>query len=117
MSKKKVVSITANDCQWDFFRGSGPGGQNRNKNSTAVRCTHKASGAVGQASEHKSQVQNRRAAFRRMARDVKFRMWVNEQVRLAAGKESIEKKVEKAMRPDNLKVEVRDNGVWSLDRV
>ena len=55
------------DCDVDFFIASGPGGQNRNKVETGVRLTHRPSGIVVTATERRSQLQNREAAFERMA--------------------------------------------------
>lgn len=55
------------DCDIDFFIASGPGGQNRNKVETGVRLTHRPSGIVVTATERRSQLQNREAAFARMA--------------------------------------------------
>ena len=55
------------DCEIDFFIASGPGGQNRNKVETGVRLTHRPSGIVVTATERRSQLQNREAAFVRMA--------------------------------------------------
>lgn len=55
------------DCDIDFFIASGPGGQNRNKVETGVRLTHRPSGIVVTATERRSQLQNREAAFERMA--------------------------------------------------
>lgn len=55
------------DCDLQFFRGTGPGGQNRNKVETAVRLTHRPSGLVVTAMEHRTQRANREAALDRMA--------------------------------------------------
>ncbi|MFT4977350.1 MAG: protein subunit release factor B [Myxococcota bacterium] len=55
------------DCTIDFYRGSGPGGQHRNKRETAVRLTHTPSGLVVTATEQRSQSSNREQAFERMA--------------------------------------------------
>ena len=49
-----LFSVTAKDCRWDYFRGSGKGGQKSNMTSSRVRCTHKESGAVGQSDETRS---------------------------------------------------------------
>jgi hypothetical protein len=53
-------------CQWDAFRGPGPGGQKRNKTSSAVRVTHTPTGVTGSAHEMRSQQQNRKAAVERL---------------------------------------------------
>ena len=55
------------DCDLELMRGSGPGGQNRNKRETAARLPHRPSGVVVSASERRSQLQNIEAAYERMA--------------------------------------------------
>ena len=55
------------DCDIEFYIAGGPGGQNRNKVSTAVRLTHRPSGMVVTATERRSQARNRDAAFERLA--------------------------------------------------
>lgn len=64
--KRKLLSVTLKDCDVQTKRGSGKGGQNRNKRDTAVRIVHRASGAVGESQEERSQLQNKRTAFLRM---------------------------------------------------
>ncbi len=54
------------DCEIRFTRRSGPGGQNRNKVETAVVLTHRPSGTVAEASERRSQGENREAALFRL---------------------------------------------------
>jgi len=53
------------DCQLSHTRGSGPGGQHRNKVSTAVVMKHK-TGVSITASECRSQQQNQKNALRRL---------------------------------------------------
>jgi len=53
-------------CRIDISRGSGPGGQKRNKTSNAVRLTHEASGISVIASESRSQAENKLHALRRL---------------------------------------------------
>ncbi|MBW1808031.1 MAG: peptide chain release factor-like protein [Deltaproteobacteria bacterium] len=50
----------------EFFTGSGPGGQHRNRSRTAVRIKHEPSGIVVTATERRSQAQNLEAAFDRL---------------------------------------------------
>lgn len=54
------------ECRWDFYRGSGPGGQKRNKTSNAVRLTHLPTGVVATATEARSLVENKLYAVRRL---------------------------------------------------
>jgi hypothetical protein len=53
-------------CATDTYRASGPGGQKRNKTSSAVRLRHPPSGLVVIAEESRSQHENRARALRRL---------------------------------------------------
>jgi hypothetical protein len=53
-------------CEVDTYRASGPGGQKRNKTSSAVRLRHGPSGLLVIAEESRSQHENRARALRRM---------------------------------------------------
>ncbi|MEZ5977399.1 MAG: peptide chain release factor-like protein [Planctomycetota bacterium] len=54
-------------CEVTFLRGSGPGGQHRNKVETGVRVVHPPSGVVVVATSERSQARNRDQAFERLA--------------------------------------------------
>lgn len=56
----------AAQCDLSHTRGSGPGGQKRNKTSSAVRLTHRATGLAVRAEAERSQNDNRRAALKRL---------------------------------------------------
>jgi hypothetical protein len=53
-------------CEIDTYRASGPGGQKRNKTSSAVRIRHLPSGLIVIAEESRSQHENRARALRRL---------------------------------------------------
>ena len=53
-------------CEVRRLRRSGPGGQHRNKVETAVALKHIATGVAAEASERRSQAQNRREAIFRL---------------------------------------------------
>ncbi len=113
-ARKPLVRVSGRDpkqCRWEAYRGSGPGGQHRNKSSTAVRVTHLASGVTAQASEHKSRERNKREAWKRLGADPKFRRWLRtESARASGALARAEREVAAAMRPHNLTVERRDDG-------
>jgi len=54
------------ECEVEFVRASGPGGQHRNRRETGVRLTHLPTGVVVMATERRSQAANRRLALERM---------------------------------------------------
>ena len=58
-------AILLKDCDVQFGRTTGPGGQNRNRRDTATTIEHLPTGVIAAASERRSQAQNRaRAMFR-----------------------------------------------------
>jgi protein subunit release factor A len=69
------MRVTIKDCETQTFRVSGAGGQHRDKTSNGVRIIHLPSGARGESREERSQLQNKRIAFRRMAESDKFQRW------------------------------------------
>jgi AraC-like DNA-binding protein len=66
------------DCEVDTYRASGPGGQHRNKTSSAVRLRHRPTGVIATAAESRSQHENKHRALQRL------RMHIATQCRQAA---------------------------------
>jgi len=111
-----VVHLTKKDFELEFYRGTGNGGQNRNKVSSCCRIRHIASGAVASCEEQRDQIQNRKTAFMRLTEDIKFKMWLTREHYTKLGQmlseEQIKAKVEEQMDIRNLKIEVKEQGKW-----
>jgi len=61
--EEKQVEIKTSDLKIDIFRASGPGGQNVNKRSTAVRLTHIPTNIVINSQNERSQAANKENAL------------------------------------------------------
>jgi hypothetical protein len=110
--RELVFSVTLKDCEVQHFRAGGPGGQKQNKTSSGSRVIHHPSGARGESREERSQPQNTRLAFTRMAESGKFRAWVNRE--LLGNPEPPEQRAEKDMDPSNLLIMAREDGKWKI---
>lgn len=101
--KQKLLSLTRKDFQWDYVRGSGKGGQKKNKTSSAVRCRHVPSGAIGFSQDTRSQEKNRRQAFLRCIKSDEFQKWLRLETARSAGElTEIERQIEKELKDPNL---------------
>jgi protein subunit release factor B len=107
--RELLFSVTPKDCELQTFRSGGAGGQNQNKRDTGVRWIHPPSGARGESREERSQLQNKRTAWKRMVETSEFQAWVRIQSARDAG---IGAAVEREMWPDRLKTEVMVDGKW-----
>lgn len=107
-----LFSVTGKDCEWSYTRGTGKGGQKKNKTSSAVHCFHRPSGAHGYSEATRSQRDNREDAFRKMAESKQFQTWNRLEAAKRMGRlKEIEESVEREMR--RIKLEVKDEkGRW-----
>jgi protein subunit release factor A len=114
-AKRILFSVSIADCDIQTFTVGGPGGGGKDTSNTGVRLTHKPSGAVGECREERHQHVNKQRAFRSLVESPKFKTWHRAEVARRLGQKSIEDAVEEAMRPENLRFEVRDErGKWTV---
>ena len=112
MPRELLFSVKEKDLIIQTFHAGGPGGQNQNKTSSGVRIIHKESGAVGEARDTRSQLENKRAALKRMTETIKFKVWVNRVCAEINSGETIDQRVDKMMKPENIKEEIKIDEKW-----
>ncbi len=113
MSKRELlVRLTKKDFEIQTFKAGGKGGQHQNKTDSGVRIIHKASDARGESRSERSQLTNKKLAFQRLTKSPKFKVWLSEAIlELDTGK-TIEQRVEEQMKPENIKIEIVEDGKW-----
>ncbi len=67
--------VLESDCEWQATRGSGAGGQARNKVSSAVQLWHRPTGTMVRCESERSQHQNRQTAMKLL----RARLWQRQQ--------------------------------------
>jgi hypothetical protein len=119
--KELLFSITRKDFRVDTFRSGGKGGQNQNKVESGVRITHLESGAVAESREERDQIRNKERAFQKLVNTPKFKAWHKIKTAfmlqgIKDGEAELERRVNEAMKPENLKIEGKDeNGRWNKE--
>jgi protein subunit release factor A len=111
-NRERVRILSLKDLEVSYFCGSGAGGQARNKVASGVQMRHLESGAIGRASDSRSQDQNRRAAFERLVKDPRMKFWLAQRVYEVKMNESIEQTVERECSPENCRFEIQRDGKW-----
>jgi protein subunit release factor B len=101
MKREKVLTIYKKDFEVKCTTGSGKGGQHQNKTATKVMIKHIPSGAISTCNSERSQLQNKKTALKLLTLKPKFRQWLYNEI----NKVDIEERIERAMHPDNIKVE------------
>lgn len=104
--KQLLFSITKKDFKIEYFKSPGAGGQHKNKTLSAVKITHIESGAVAQATESRSQHQNKKLAFQRLIETETFKKWYKIKTAQMLGiYADIDAQVDRMMDERNLKIE------------
>lgn len=104
--RTKLFSVTKDDFEWQYFKGTGAGGQKKNKTSSACRCIHPPSNAIGTSQQERSQHQNRQIAFRQCVATKEFQGWIKLQASaMAKGFVDAERMVNEMMHEKYLKFE------------
>lgn len=110
-NKELLFSVTKDDCEWSYTRGTGAGGQKKNKTSSAVHCTHRLSGAHGYSENTRSQLHNRQDAFKKMVETETFKKWHRIETSRRLGKLiDIEQEIDRQMK--QIKLEIKQDGKW-----
>lgn len=109
--RRRVLSITAADCELQTFTSGGPGGQHQNRSQTGVRFIHRASGARGEARDERSQLQNKKLAWHRMYESKEFQLWLRRTLGQDAAREAEEARLQ--VPANDVKIEVKVGGKWT----
>jgi hypothetical protein len=113
-TRELLFSVTLDDCEVQHFRSGGKGGQHQNKTDSGTRIIHHPSGARGESREERSQLQNKKLAFKRMASHPLFQWWVHVEVLKRTGGETPEERVDAMLAdPSQWRIEVKNGeGRW-----
>lgn len=78
LTRNQLLALTDDEllrvCRVERRRGTGPGGQKRNKTESAVTVLHETSGCSGSSDETRSQISNRLIALRHLRLDLALRL-------------------------------------------
>lgn len=111
--KQRVTILSLKDLEVSYFCGSGAGGQARNKVASGVQMRHEESGAIGRASDSRSQHENKRSAFKRLIADPRMKFWLAKKVYEVKAGETVEQMVLDETKPENLIHEIKNAaGQW-----
>ena len=111
MGKVLLFSVTMKDLDMQTFSVGGPGGGGKDTSNSGVRLIHRASGAVGECREARSNTLNRRSAFVKLVATKRFKDWHQVECARRMGQvietpEQILARVDQMMAPENIKEEI-----------
>ena len=101
------VKLEESDLSWSFFRGSGNGGQKKNKTSSAVRLVHEPSGMAIRVESERSQSMNKEVALAML----RARLYAEKSEKVYNARESSRRKqAGSGMRADKIRTVQYQNG-------
>jgi protein subunit release factor A len=111
--RERIRLCGPKDFDVSYFCGSGAGGQARNKVHSGVQLIHRESGAIGRASDSRSQHDNKRSALERLVKTPRFQFWLSARLYELEQGEKLEETIERETRPECLRYEIKNaTGQW-----
>ena len=95
--RELLFSVTRKDLIETHIRGTGNGGQARNKTSSGVRLVHSASGAVGESTASRSQEENRVEAWKKLRQTPEFQRWMRDMIDATMQRDTVHQKLVKML--------------------
>lgn len=115
-----LFSVTMKDLEMQTFSVGGHGGGGKDTSNSGVRLVHRASGAVGEGRDHRTNTRNRQDAFVRLANTKKFKDWHKIECARRMGQvipetpeqiqERVDRMVDEGLRDGTIKLEYLENG-------
>ena len=112
-TRERIRLASKEDFAVSYFCGSGKGGQAKNKVASGVQIIHRETGALGRASDSRSQADNKKMAFRRLLETNKMKIWLNRKLFEVRERQTMEEAIEKDTTDDKLRYEVLNSGKWT----
>lgn len=112
-TRERITLATRKDFDVSYFCGSGKGGQAKNKVHSGVQIIHRESGAIGRASDTRSQAENKAEAFRRLMKTPQMKFWLLRKKFELEQERTIEQAVGAETQDQFLRFEIKDDaGNW-----
>ena len=118
--KHLLFSVTMKDLEMQTFSVGGHGGGGKDTSNSGVRLVHRASGAVGEGRDHRTNTRNRQDAFLRLVNTPKFKNWHKIECARRMGKRipetleqiqaRVDKMIEEGVQNGTIKIEYLENG-------
>lgn len=113
-TRERVTIVSPKDLEFSYFAGGGNGGQAKNKIKSGCQIKHTESGAIGRASDSRSLLENKQAAFSRLLLDPRMKFFISKAVYAVRHEESLEESIQKETTDSTLRFEIKDEmGRWT----